>query len=71
MRHAVSAVLFAVSLVATLSPAAQAGEVTAADAFGRLKALAGSWQGMPEGEGEAAAEAEGAGKMTFHLARTE
>ncbi len=67
MRHAVSAVLFAVSLVATLSPAAQAGEVTAADAFGRLKALAGSWQGMPEGEGEAAAEAEGAGKVTHTI----
>ena len=45
---------------------AGAGSLTAEQAFEQLKGLAGTWEGLPEGEGEeAVAEAEAAG-TTIH-----
>lgn len=51
-------------LVLVAASPAQAGGVEAQTAFDRLKTLAGSWHGTPEGQGEAAeAEAEDAGEV--------
>jgi hypothetical protein len=59
-------VALAILLLAAGAGAASA-EVSARDAFAALAGLAGTWQGVPEGSGEAAAPAEEAGGVTHEI----
>lgn len=58
----------AAAVVLLLPAAAAASELTAAQAFESLKALAGTWEGTADGEGdEAAAEADATGKVVHEF----